>query len=152
MASRKISTAKGFTLVEIVVALGILMMLFSVGLLMSMDAFRGYTFRSERETVVSILIRARSRSLANYDASSWGVCYRAPQYVLFKGTTCATPATTDEVYDANPAVAADSNFAATFPTIAFTQVSGQSAGGTISITEAGRSSSIIINHEGTINW
>jgi prepilin-type N-terminal cleavage/methylation domain-containing protein len=154
MASPKILTAKhaGFTLVEIVVSLAILTILFSLGLLMSMDALRGSTFRSERESIVSILLKARSRSMANIDGSAWGVCYRAPKYVLFKGGSCATPATTDEEFDANQGVALASNFAATFPTFTFSQLSGQSNGGTITITQNGRTSVVSINHEGTINW
>jgi prepilin-type N-terminal cleavage/methylation domain-containing protein len=152
MASLKTSTTRGFTLIEISVALGILLMLFSFGLIMSMDAFRGSIFRSEREIIVSLLERARSHSMANIDGSAWGVCYRANKYVLFKGTTCGAPAPSDEEFEVNQSVATDSNFASTFPTISFAQLSGQSSAATITVVEANRSSSITINHEGTINW
>jgi prepilin-type N-terminal cleavage/methylation domain-containing protein len=153
MASHRTSTAnRGFTLIEISVALGIMMLLFTLGTLMSLDAFRGYTFRSERETIVSVLVRARSHSMANIDGSSWGVCFRSGKYVLFKGVTCTTPQVSDEEFDANAGVASASNFSSTFPTVVFAQLSGQTSAASIQITEEGRTSSISLNHEGTIIW
>jgi Tfp pilus assembly protein FimT len=153
MTSLSISSQnKGFTLIEIVVSIGILMMLFGLGLFMTMDAFRGYTFRSERDTIVSLLEKARSRSMANIAQTSWGVCYIAPDYVIFRGTTCTAGVATNENLSANAAVAAASNFSSTFPVIVFGQLSGTTTAANITVVEDARTSTISLNHEGTIIW
>ena len=65
---------KGFTFIEILVVIAILGTLFAIGLLMSMEAYRGYSRRSDRDILVSALERARSSALANTNQQEWGVC------------------------------------------------------------------------------
>lgn len=144
-------SARGFTLVEILVVLAIFALLVGVGVTFSIDAYRGNIFRSERGVLVSVLERARSRAITNYQQSSWGVCYIAPNYVIFKGVTCTSG--TDTV-PANQTIAAASSFGS-FPTIVFSQLAGTTTGASITLMDgvsAVNTSTITINNEGTIIW
>jgi len=146
---------KGFTLIEIMVSIAILSLMVALGLFMSFEAYRGATRRSERETIVSMLERARSRAMANIEESSWSVCYVDPDYVIAKGATCDDLNARDRV-EANPAVVADSQFndPLKFPTVIFAQLTGNVvvAPQTITVVQNGKSEEIRINYEGRINW
>jgi prepilin-type N-terminal cleavage/methylation domain-containing protein len=141
---------RGFTLIEIVIVVAILSMLMGVGLFMSMDSYRGALSRSERDTIVSLLLRARSRSMANIFNSSWGVCYVAPNYMLFRGTVCDPTATTNEALPAGKNVTI-TGLAQASPVV-FTQLSGSTVAATVTVVQSGKTSTISINHEGAIIW
>ena len=105
----------GFTIVEIMIALGILLIIISLGFFLSMDLYRSYAFRSEQSTVLSILHRARTRALSNINQSPHGVHFQADKYVIFEGPSYAsssgnedfpasgavshTPVSTDIIFD-----------------------------------------------------
>jgi prepilin-type N-terminal cleavage/methylation domain-containing protein len=142
---------RGFTLVEIMVTVAIFCILVALGLFMSMEAYRGATYRSERDTIVSLLQRARSRAMANIEQSKWSVCYEDPNYLIAKGSICNDTTARDRV-EANASVVAASTLT-DFP-IVFEQVTGNvtSAPDTLKIVQGNRADDITINHEGTINW
>ncbi len=143
----------GLTLVELIVVIAIIGVIISFGLVISMDSYRAYYFRSERSKIVSVLERARSRSLSNYFQVEHGVCFITSNYVIFRGrSTCTPGATTDELIPANTDIASKSNFSGTFPTIIFSQLTATTTGGTINITDGNRSAIINVNYEGKINW
>lgn len=139
-------------MIEVVITLSIMMVLFGIGLFMTMDAFRGFNFRSERDTIVSLLEKARSRSMANINETQWGVCYIEPNYVIFRGSTCTPVNATNEPLPANQKVALDSNFTSAFPVIVFDQLTGDTTGVSLTVVQDSRSASISTNHEGTIIW
>lgn len=141
------ASSSGFTLIEIIVVIAIFSALVTLGLFMSMDTLRGTLHRSERDIVVSMLEKARSRALANIYQTPWGVCANAPDYIIFRGTSCTTLLSTNETIPAsaaNPAI-----FSAP---IVFSQLSATTTGGTVTIVQDGRTSTIIVNHEGAIDW
>lgn len=143
---------KGFTLIEVLVAIGIFLTITGVGLFMTMETFRGTIYRSEVATIVSLLERARSRAMNNINQSKWGVCYIAPNYVIFKGAGCTSSAVVDSV-KANPVVVTASGFTATYPLVVFTQLSGTTTAiAPIVVKQDGRISTTTINNEGTIIW
>src|SRR3954466_3570125 len=94
---------KGFTLIEILVVTAIFAVIISLGLLMSMETFRGTTFRSERDTMVGVLQKARSRAMANIKQSQWGVHYQMSDhtYTIFKGSTYIPGASANEFVQGN---------------------------------------------------
>ena len=61
---------------EIIIVIAMFGALLALGLFMSMDAYRGFSFRSEEDTVVSLLQKARSRAMNNMNQTPWGVCWR----------------------------------------------------------------------------
>ena len=144
-------SGKGFTLIEIIITIAIFTVLITLGLLMSMETFRGTLYRSEEATIVSLLERARSRAMNNINQSTWSVCYVAPTYVISKGSVCGAATMTDSVV-VNDAVALASDFVTTFPTVVFTQLSGTTTPATITVKQDNRASVITINNEGTLLW
>ena len=143
---------KGFTLIEIIVVIAVIGIIISFGTIMDLSVLERDTFSTERSTIVSVLEKARSRAMANMFESPHGVCYVAPNYVIFQGSTCT--ASGSELIPANQNIAVLSDFTnpAKFPTIVFTQLSGNTTGSTIVLTDGVKSSNIEINNEGTINW
>jgi prepilin-type N-terminal cleavage/methylation domain-containing protein len=140
--------SKGFTLLEILVVIAIFTVLIALGLFMSMETLRGALSRSERDTVVSLLERARSRAMANIGQSPWGMCYLAPNYVVFKGTACSAATAVDTVA-ANPGTATTGLLP---PGIVFSQLAGTTTPASVTVTQSGRTSAITINYEGAIIW
>ena len=137
---------KGFSLIEIIVVIGVVALVIGFGVVTDLGAFRQDTFLTEEAKIVSILQKARSRAMANLYDTNHGVCYIAPDYVIFQGSSCAAG-------DSIPANIAIASHASTiFPTIVFTRLSGATTGATIHITDGTKSDDIIINNEGTINW
>ena len=97
MALRKTFTLSfGFTIIELLAVMGIMAIVFSLGLFFSMDSFRGYTFKNERNLAVAVLQKARSQAIANIDQQPHGVHIDTAgnQYIIFEGPTYTSfPAT-----------------------------------------------------------
>src|SRR3989338_22512 len=143
---------KGFTLIEIIVTTAIFSVIIGLGLFMSMETFRGVTFRSERDTMVGVLQKARSRAMANIKQSPWGVHYAGSPdytYTIFRGSDYAH-ATEKEVVEGGRTASISPS---PLSDVVFTQLSGTTTG-TFSATlqEGGRTSNIQVNYEGTIIW
>lgn len=141
---------KGFTLIEIVVVVAILTTMIGLGLFMSMDSYRAFVARSEVDTMVSVLERARSRAMANIHQTTWGVCYIAPNYILFRGTSCVPGAETNEATPGSRDAVVVGLESAT--PVVFLQLSGATTGTVVTVTQQTRVSTITINHEGAIIW
>ncbi len=141
---------QGFTLIEILVSIAILTTLIGLGLYMSMDSYRSYLSRSERDTVVSLLERARSRAMANVYQTPWGVCTSGTSYIVFRGTTCTLGAATNEETPLNPG-AVIAGMDSTSPVV-FSQLAATTTGKVVTVTEQSKVSTITINNEGTIIW
>lgn len=135
-------------MIEIIVVIGILVAIMSLGLFVSMDLFRGYNARSERDVVVSLLERARSRSMNNMHHTRWGVCLSGSNYILFRGSTCSAGVATNEQTPASPSATVTGLSTG----VVFSQLGGTTTAATITIAQSGRTSTITINNEGAIIW
>jgi prepilin-type N-terminal cleavage/methylation domain-containing protein len=142
---------KGFTLIETLLVLAIFGALIGLGLFMSMETLSGTLYRSEREVIVGLLEKARSRAMNNIDQAPWGVCYLGGDYLVFRGSVCASSAAIDRV-EASASVAASSDFATKFPVVVFTQLSGTTTATSTTVIQDSRSSTIAITYEGAIAW
>ena len=142
---------KGFTLIEIVVVIAIFSMIAVLGLFMTLDTFRGTQYRSERDTVVAVLEKARSRAMANINQTAWGVYYDSTShsYIIFRGTTYDSGASTNEAVPGNAAVTITGLSSSG---VVFSQLTGNTTATTVTVTQDARTSSITINNEGTILW
>lgn len=155
-----LSLPNGFTLIEIMISIGIMAIILALGLFLSFDAYRGYIFRSEQAVLVSALEHARSRSITNYFESSHGVCYdnSAKNYVLFRGTSYSNPGLVREPIESSSGVIVSSSpakFLCSAGGVAFEQLTGKIVGGTaidMVLTQNSKTSTTSINYEGTINW
>ena len=144
------SPRSGFTLIEILVVSAIITVLASLGLLMSFDVYRGFSFHSEVSTVASLLMRARSRSLANINQIPHGLHFDSAGYNLFEGAIFDPDNPANEFIASGPGV----EIVSSAEDIVFEQLSGGSSEEEIVIREkeSERFLTININEEGRINW
>ena len=142
----------GFTLIEMIIALAVLSLIMGLGLFYGMENFRGETFRSEVDTMVGVLQKARSRAMANIKQSQWGVHYAGSPdytYTIFRGSDYAH-ATEKEVVEGGRAASISPS---PLSDVVFTQLSGTTTGTFSAILhEGGRTNNIQVNYEGTIIW
>src|ERR1051325_11129769 len=150
MPSRRISILRedsGFTILEIAVTLAIFMFVASIGLFASMDFYRGYSFNTSVSTAISLLERARSRSMDNIGGASSGLHIVSTGYTLFRGTAYGVP---NHNYDEFTPL--DKGITVSGLTdIIFSQLSGRpNATVTIILSNGVKSKTISINREGGI--
>lgn len=143
----------GFTLIEILVVLGITTVLASVLLFADMTTYKRSALREERARLVTLLERARAQAMTNVHQSPHGVRITTGGYVQFEGDSFATAhhdhdVTVQTVY---PVV-----FTKSSPNeIVFSQLSGDAnyEGGIVLSDPNSRATVVFsINHEGAISW
>ncbi len=141
-------------MIEILVAIGILTLIASVGLVVNINFLKTDILKTEQQTILSALERTRSYSLNNLFQSPHGLCYIAPDYVIFRdgpGTRCVSGVSTNILIPANADIMGNSG--TIFPSyVIFSQLAGTTTGSTIHLTDGITSADITINYEGTIIW
>ncbi|HRH24202.1 MAG TPA: prepilin-type N-terminal cleavage/methylation domain-containing protein [Candidatus Paceibacterota bacterium] len=160
MASRKISIPKGFTLLEILVVMGLVLMVVAFGLIVSFDDYRGFTFRNERDIVVSVIQKARGQAINNMcfgagctDGKAHGVYFGTPgEYVVFQGTSYATR---DVALDEVIAARDNASVVSGMTSVVFNRLRADTTtvgGTTLTITQPGHTSTITVEPEGRVWW
>ncbi len=154
MPSLAISTAKtcfmkkGFTLIEILIVLGLLIFITSLGLFISLDTITRSSVYEERDFLVSLLWDTRAQALANVHEKPHGIFITDTEYILFEGAA----------YDASAAgnVHLSHHSGTTLggdTTIIFAQLTGSLAGDrTITLAQDTITAHIDINAMGRIEW
>lgn len=147
---------KGFTLIEVLITIGIISLVaLTVGIL-DTNNFRGESFRSEINIIGTALQTARANSMNNINQKKHGVAFHPNGqniYKIFEGDDFSTRDTTKDID-------ISSTYKVTFdpssPTeITFDQLSGNANyDGDISVVDSNRNFNlkININHEGKIAW
>lgn len=152
--------AAGLTLIEIIVVIAIFTILGGLGLMVSMDSYRGYAFRGERDSLITVLQKARSESMNNMCRGATcttgklhGVALQPGQYVLFQGTSYATRDTALDEYVAS-GYAGVHAAPGSLTEVVFDQLSGDvHLPGTITLLgDDGHTSTITVGGEGEITW
>ena len=166
--SRFPSGVEGFTIIEVLVALGITMAMVSLGLFISLDFYKSSSLQSEKSIIISVLQKARSQSLDNINEQRHGVRFfldpsngNKLTYLIFQCPhTCTVyPGTSTE----DLPVVASYKASITNPSLPFDVVFDQLSGdcvsencttGPVSITlsDSVKSYNILINSEGGIDW
>lgn len=140
---------RGVTLIELLISIAILMTILGVGFGFSARTYRRYIVDAERDTIVNIFLRARSRAMANVNGSAHGIYVGADDLIVFQGVSYASRAATyDEIYPrtAGLAISGPSEFV-------FQALHAAAApSGTLTIGNEVKSVSIGINDEGRIDW
>lgn len=158
----------GFTLIEIIVSIAILLVIAGLGLFISIDFYKSYSFRSEEDTIVSILQKARSQSVNNIDQTRHGVHFSSPlKYTIFECKSalpqCISYADADTSKDIE--ISPSYGISVSSPVLPFDVVFDQlsdclsSASNNCSaspvsivINDGSRTYTIDINNEGRISW
>lgn len=146
---RHSADSRGFSLVETVVVVAILVALAGLGWWTSLSFYRTYALNAEEDIVVSLLTRARAYAMHNINQSAHGLYFGNGEYVLFQGNSYASR---DAQYDERTL----RTYAVTVSGIAevtFAPLSGEvNAPGDIVLADQRRSVTISINNEGRIEW
>ena len=151
------NNTSGFTLIEVLVVMGILAILSTMGYLVTIDFYKSYAFNAERDTIVSLLQKARAASLSNINQSPHGVLLDAAnsQYVVFQGTPGNS---LDQDVSYSPGISRTDTLS-TNHEVVFQQLTGNALdsngnplNGNIILTEGNRSETISLNNLGQINW
>lgn len=140
------SNVEGFTIFEILIVMGILAVIFAIGLPASWNFYTNYQFDSEVAAFVSVLEQARNSAMINRNESPHGVYAGANQFVIFQGSSYAgRDISQDKVFPR------DGNISISGPLeIVFGALSGQTSSTTYSFSRAQRSANVYVNSEGTI--
>lgn len=158
---------RGFTFVEILIVMVIMAIIVSLGLIVSIDFYKSYSFRSERNIIASILQKARSQSLNNINQTRHGVHFEDSsglKYILFE-CPAITPncASYDPIYPQIEMASSWGSSISNLPIdVIFNQIDGNlvdsncssnpSTVKDITVTYESTSYNISINCEGRINW
>lgn len=130
----------GFTLIEVLIALAILVVILSLGLFLSFDFYKSFSAQSEKEVIVSILQKARSESMDNIN--------QVAHSVHFSNTPL-----TYTLMPENLPIVASYKITITAPAlpfdVTFSQLSGASSNQTITLSNG---EIITINTQGQISW
>lgn len=153
----------GFTLLEVLVVMGLIIMVAGFGLVVSFESYRGYNFRSERDTIVSVLQKARSQAINNMcfgagctNGKPHGVYFGTiGKYIIFQGTSYATRDTAvDETINAANASASISGIqSVVFSTLSGDAVTVPASPATLTVIDTGaHTSTITVDASGRIWW
>lgn len=160
MASRAHCThkkvaAKGFTLLEVLLVVGIIALLGGSVAALDIRTYFGAAFVSEQQRIVTLLHRARADAQSNMGEVPHGLSLYPPDnsraYVLFSGASSTTDPASHAVFEAGYSVSIEGAPVE----IIFEPLTGRSNyAGTLMVRDyqRGVSAPITINHEGAISW
>jgi prepilin-type N-terminal cleavage/methylation domain-containing protein len=146
---RNAKLSAGFTLIEILVVIGLFLLIFTLSTFVGFDSIARSTVFGDRDIFVSLLTTARAHALGNVNQKPQGVHIGLTNFVLFEGSSYSTSSTQ------NRPVPRTSAISITGPTdIIFDQLSGNvSTGlGTTTLSENAKTAEININAVGRIEW
>jgi len=149
-----LKSGAGFTLIEILILLGLFAILVTIGLIMGMDSIVRSTVHNERDTIVIMLSGTRARALANVNEEAQGIHITDDKIILFEGTSF--PGTNQRSTDRNDSIVINPEPA----TIVFSQLQSFATDGsddcdpscTITLSGSAQTAIIEINSEGRIEW
>lgn len=149
---------KGFTLIELVITLGIMVFLAGIGFLFISGYKSNQNINSTSQEIVSVLRNAQNRSLSQEGGGRWGVYFSNPVsgndfYNLFKGSSYSSSTIVSQTA-LSSGVQFDTPISGSSSSVVFSPVTGLPDNAlTIKISLTARpsvSSTIIINQNGQI--
>ena len=96
-------TRAAFSLLELILVMGIFVVLLGVGGIFSFGTKSSFEVEEESRKIVSVLRNTQSRAMAREQGSSWGVHFdntsaTSSRYEVFWGSTYANATRTDHAY------------------------------------------------------
>ena len=142
---------RGFTLIEILIVIGIFLFLGAMSILMGMDSVGRSVVIEDRDILVMLLNEARANALANVGESRHGVHIGSTAYTSFAGNDLATSDVSmrHEVQRDVTVLASPLG-----GEVVFDRLSGDTyaGAGTITLSQDPQSLEIEINNTGRIEW
>ena len=136
----------GFTLVELLVTIGILAVLFSIAGAIGFNFYMSYQIDSEARLLNALLQQSRNLAMTNNYESDHGVYFDNNEYVLFQGTTFASR---DQSKDKTFPRASEIPLVGPNELV-FTALSGQTASSTYTLTQGNINRYVYVNAEGLV--
>jgi len=138
---------KGFTLLEIIIVLGIVTILAVVTLPLGVNFLKQQNLSSTTSTVIATLRQAHTQAMFQKNDSSFGVKFLPSSYILFQGTTYNTREAEEDILTSIPSGISVSGI----EEIVFDKRTGEpNTTGTILIMNNTDNHSVFINEEGII--
>jgi len=138
----------GFTLIEILIAVGILMALATMGFIVAIGQYRTYALEADRGVVLSMLQRARSHAINNIAESDYGFRFEDPDYVFFRGSSYASR---DPDFDETVPKSTIITYSGEIEFV-FERLTGEANADDITISNGYKERTISVNSEGRISW
>lgn len=140
---------KAFTLIEISVVIGIMVILASLTLPLGANFYKSQQLETEAQAVSEVLRRAQLKAVVQERDSQFGVYFGSGSYVLFQGGSFAgRDSQHDESFDFSSTLVDFGGLSE----IVFSKMAGQpSVAGDITLTSGNNSRVININSLGRIN-
>lgn len=88
---------RGFTVIELLLSLAIIAVISAIGISAMSPVNTDKALITETEKVLSLIVKARSETLAAKEGSVYGVHFEERQAVLFKGLTYSAGATGNQI-------------------------------------------------------
>ena len=130
------------------IGLGIILLIFGLGLFLSMDFYRTFSFKSDANIAVSVLHKARTQALSNINQKEHGVHFDDTGHAMtiFEGPTYIPGAATNETIS----ITKNLSINPASVDVIFKQLTGDSTMQLITIGDGVKTLNITINNEGAI--
>jgi Tfp pilus assembly protein FimT len=136
---------KGFTLIEILISIAIMMVMISIGITVFYSSKKAATLTASSDGVISTLEQARSNALSGKDGSDYGVRFSTSTYTFFTGDTYNSSDSSNIIYQTNAGTTITSSLGGSGNTVVFYRLTGlPSATGTVTVSQQSPSKSHVI--------
>lgn len=144
--------SKGFTLMEILIVLGILMLIFLVAFPKFAEIRNNQVLKSGVEDIITSINKAKSQTLASLNSLEYGVHFSQNSVTIFPGDTYIAGSSANEVIDIFlPANISSISLVGGVSTLHFSRLTGMpSTSGTITISNSTTSKTITISAAGAV--
>jgi len=152
----QIRDTSGFTIIEILIVVFVLVVLVVLGLNTASEFGKTETVTSAAQTIASSFDEARARTLASENRSQYGVyvAVGSSSAVLFRGNTYIPTDANNEIFMFDPRVQIATTTRGTTTSVVFTRLSGTSTPITITVShvkDASTTASVIVQTTGLVN-
>ena len=142
--------ARGFTLIEVAIVLGIFAAVAAFSLAMGIDSIARGSLKSERDTLITMLASARTAALANIDAEPHGVHIDPTNFTLFDGVSYTDDPSSYRVVERNSAITISG---VSLPyDVVFAQLSARTSAVSLTLAHGAQSTTVDITQEGALEW